>query len=291
MPAAPDPRNPPPPPGYQSKVPPEVRNAPYNGPSTKAPPGLTVPRTPQEAQQVAQQLQNNPAVQAAAQASRAAVAARQAFGQRLRAGQLPTEADKPQGRGYQVEAPRRSESPLDVVARLLSTGASTEPAPAAEPVDEPLDEPDKQASGPYFTGFLCFVWENFFLDKDVRGDDAFYSQGLNYCFPPATNEQVAYIHVSMDIYKCGAYFPTWDICIGAQHWYELWPSCESIFVTYLWCGGGNQAPRAFYPFGQSGGYFLRVFGQVQTYAGGVGSAYVDSPAIPFNCFQAYGVIC
>ncbi len=280
------PHNPPPPPGYQSKVPPEVRNAPYNGPSTKAPPGLTAPRTPQEASQVAQQLQNNPAVAAAHQASQTVIAARRAFGQRMRQGQLPTEADKQHGSGYQIP-PRRSETPLDGIAKLLTAGASAAPPPAAEPVAEPTDEPDQQA---YFGGFLCFVWENFFLDKDGRGDDYFGSQGLNYCFPPATNEGVIYIHVSMDVYKCGAYLITWDICIGQQHWYDLWPSCEATGVTYLWCGGGNQAPRAMYPQDQSGAYFLRVFGQIQT-VWGTGQTYVDSEVIPYRCYQGLGVWC
>ncbi len=280
--------NPPPPAGYQSKVPPEVRNAPYNGPSTKAPPGLAAPRTPQEASQVAQQLQNNPAVAAARQASQAAVAARRAFGQRMRTGQLPTEADKPQGQGYQIDGPRRSETPLDGLVQLLTAGASPAPESAAEPADAPTDEPDPQA---YFGGFLCFVWNNFFLDRDRWGDDYFGSQGLNYCFPPATNESIAYMHVSMDLYKCGTYFITWDVCIGPQHWYELWPSCEASFVTYLWCGGGNQAPRAFYPQDQSGAFFLRVYGHIQTLSGQSGQAYVDSEVIPYRCFQGAGVIC
>jgi hypothetical protein len=243
-------------PNAPSHLPPDVLNAPYSGPSTKAPPGLTVPRTPQEAQQANQQLQANPAVQAAQQVSRAAVAARQALGQRMRGGQLPTVADQAHGKQIPITN-ARSETPLDGLMKLLTIEASP-------PEASPELTPEEQA---YFSGFLCFVWSNFFLDRDGRGDEYFGSQGLNYCYPPATNEQVAYIHVSMDIYKCGAYFITWDICLGEQHWYELWPSCESIFVTYLWCGGGNQAPRAFYPQGQSGGYFLRVFGQVQTYAG------------------------
>jgi hypothetical protein len=265
-------------PNAPSHLPPDVLNAPYSGPSTKAPPGLTVPRTPQEAQQANQQLQANPAVQAAQQVSRAAVVAHQALSQRMRGGQLPTVADQAQGKQIPITN-ARSENPLDGLMRLLT---------AAEPVAAPDLTPEEQA---YFSGFLCFVWNNFYLDRDGRGDEYFGSQGLNYCYPPATNEQVAYIHVSMDIYKCAAYFVTWDICLGEQHWYELWPSCESIFVTYLWCGGGNQAPRAYYPQGLSGAYFLRVFGQVQTYAGGVGSAHVDSRAIPFNCFQGQMVIC
>lgn len=265
---------------HSTHLPPEIRDAPYNGPSTKLPPGLTTPRTPQEAQGLAQQLQNNPAVAAARQVSQAAVAARRAFGQRLRSGQLPTEADRAQGQSYEVPGQRRSESPLDGLLKLLTVEASPAPEPVAEPEDQF-----------YFGGFLCAVWENFWLDRDQWGDDLFYSQGLNYCFPPATNEAIAYNFVSMDIYKCGFYFITWDICLWEQHWYELWPSCEAVFVTYVWCGGGYQAPRAYYLQNLSGAYFLRVYGQVQTTAGTVAGKYVDSEIIPFRCFQGGGTVC
>jgi hypothetical protein len=269
---------------HGSHLPPEIRDAPYNGPSTKAPPGLATPRSPQEATQVAQQLQSNPAVQAAHQVAQGAVAARRAFGQRLRSGQLPTEADKQHGQSYEIAPQRRSETPLDGLVKLLTAGASA----ALEPVAEPVAEPDAQA---YWGGFLCAVWENFWLDRDQWGDDAFYSQGLNYCFPPANNESVAYNFVSMDLYKCVIYFITWDICLGQQHWYELWPACEAIFVTYLWCGGGYQAPRAYYPQNLSGAYFLRVYGHIQTVGGSTGGQYVDSEVIPYRCFQGGGTIC
>lgn len=262
-------------------LPPEIRDAPYNGPSTKAPPGLQVPRNPQEAQQTARQLDANPAVAAAHQASRAAVAAQRALGQRLRGGQLPTEADRGLGRNIQPEPPRRSDDPTGLL-RLLTVDAG--------PSAEPEAAPDAQGV-PFFGGFLCFVWTYFFLDRDQWGDDYFGTQGLNYCFPPATNEAVLYQHVSMDVYKCGTYFITWDICIGEQHWYELWPSCEGFHVTYLWCGGGGQTPRAMYPQNLSGAYFARVTGHIQTLGGQVGQAYIDSEVIPYRCFQGLGVIC
>lgn len=268
----------------RSALPDWVLHGAYNGPSTKPPAGMAVPRTDQERQAALQALQRNPSIPAAAAAARAQVAATVDATRRVfetRTFPLPSDPAAGTGRRYQVPA-ARSDVPEGAL-HLLSANTEASAAPSDEPAAAPLDEPSLQTLG----GIWCFIYEEWGGPKlDAYGDDYLTARAVNYC-PNANNTggEIRYMAVSMHVYKCSAYFVTWDICLGPYHYYELWPPCEqgSSAYPYLFCPLSGQ--RIFYPGGDPyrGAYFLRAYGYTELWAGGYGSDYQDSHNLAYRC--------
>ncbi len=258
---------------WPSNIPTAIRDAPYNGPSPKAPANI---RTAQDAQTPAGQA----AMQAAAGQSRAAAA--RGLGQRALSGDrtLPQSGGRSYGLTQRVTPPARPRSgPVERVMSLLGFHDAV-----ATPEDQPDAAPDDE---PSLQNAACAVYAFFNEGYDyTEGYPILNSIALNVCGVIPGGE-IAHTEIAMFIYRCGAYFPTWDICLGATYYAPLFPYCEaaSSSANWLWCG-----PRSYYPY-QSGGYFMRAYANVTLWTGEFGSEYVDSPNVGFQCNPGYGFLC
>ncbi len=294
----PSPSNPPPPithaQGPQqppASLPPEVRNAPYNGPGMHLPAGITlrVPRDRSDAERVLAELapQDQTRLQQAAEQNRQRRAAAQAMAQRARGGDrsLPTQAEQSTlGHGYsptqqRAVPPRRSETPLNQAMNLLGF-RGLDSTPTEGPDADPSLQPDTQSAQG-----ACAVYALFYQDFDQElHSDLLVAQSLNTCGYGITTGQlplykIDHLETSHHAYRCSWYFSWMDFCLAPIYWVSFFPYCELYGAhAYMWCG-----PQGWVVPDQPAGYFIRAFGNVTTTDGLFGFSFDDSTNIGYKC--------
>jgi hypothetical protein len=274
------------PPGPQQPpawLPPDVLHAPYNGPSTRLPPGVNipVPRNQEEARAI--EAQYRPQLEQAAAQARAGDQIARQMSQRVARGDrsppTPAETQAVAGqyspnRPAPARPPRpRSQGPAEHVLNLLGF-RDVAATPEAEPDAVPDADPSAQTALNACAVYPLF-WEGF--DEQWQ-EDIFYAQSYHFC-NYIELYRIDRMEVSQHLYRCSWYWVYFNYCHLPQYRGSFYPYCEQYGAhSFQICG-----PQVWYPENIGAGYFTRVWANLTTTEGLFGTTSRDSVNIGYAC--------